>query len=177
MFARVTQLEIDSPHELEEAVGRFEEEVAPGLRRQDGFAGAVVLAKPDGNGTVITLWDEEEAAADAYEDPPRERPLRDALPAPPGREVYEVLFSELPAGRVGSRERALRRPAGTLAVVLLVALARPPRGPRGARRPQPDPGAARRPERRAPARRSALIVLGLMLGTTIMRPRWRPATR
>jgi hypothetical protein len=97
MFARVTQLEIDVMRtSVEQAVGRFDAEVLPELRRRPGFRGAVVLATPAGFGTVITLWEgEEDAAPDERYEAVLARYVT-LFRAPPGREVYEVLLADLP---------------------------------------------------------------------------------
>ena len=66
MYSRVTLLEIDTVrYGLGDAVRLFEEDVAPGLREQDGYEGVLVLATPEGKGMILTVWDTAEAAADA----------------------------------------------------------------------------------------------------------------
>lgn len=103
MYSRVTLLEIDTVrYGLGEAIFLFEEHVAPGLRQQDGYQGVLVLATPEGKGMILTLWDTEEAAADAPGFAARalERYMM-LFKAPPGREQYEVMFSEMPGALVG----------------------------------------------------------------------------
>lgn len=103
MYSRVTLLEIDTVrYGLEEAICLFEEYVAPGLRQQDGFEGVLVLATPDGKGMILTLWDTAEAAADAsgFASRTLERYMM-LFTAPPGREQYKVMFSEMPGALVG----------------------------------------------------------------------------
>ena len=103
MYSRVTLLEIDTVrYGLGEAICLFEEYVAPGLRQQDGYEGVLVLATPEGKGMILTLWDTEEAAADAsgFASRALERYMM-LFKAPPGREQYEVMFSEMPRALVG----------------------------------------------------------------------------
>lgn len=100
MFARVTQLEIDVMRtSVEDAAARFDAEVLPALRTRAGFGGAVVLATPEGLGTIITLWEHEaDAAPDAAYEATLERYVT-LFRAPPGRELYEVVLADLPRTR------------------------------------------------------------------------------
>lgn len=97
MFARVTQLEIDVMRtSVEDAAALFDAEVLPALRRRAGFQGAVVLATPEGLGTIITLWEREaDAAPDADYEATLDRYVT-LFRAPPGRELYEVVVADLP---------------------------------------------------------------------------------
>lgn len=103
MYARVTQLEIDVMRaSVEEAAGRFAVEVLPGLRTRPGFGGVLVLATPEGLGTVVTLWED---AAGAAPDEDYEATLERYVTlfrAPPGRELYEVMLAELPRALRGA---------------------------------------------------------------------------
>jgi hypothetical protein len=98
MYSRVTQLEIDTLRmTVDEAVGLFEARVLPHLREQDGYEGVVVLANPDGQALLMSIWASEDDAAGSSEF------ARGALEhfvtlfrAPPGREQYEVRFAEMP---------------------------------------------------------------------------------
>ena len=67
MFARVTIWEA-RPDRLDNMAHEIEEHALPALRRQDGFAGVLVLAER-GSGKVlaVTLW-ESEQAMDATEE-------------------------------------------------------------------------------------------------------------
>ena len=97
MFARVTQLEIDVMRSsVEQAVTRFDAEVLPEVRGRPGYRGSLVLAGPTGLGTIVTLWDDEAAAApdEAYEATLARYVT--LFRAPPGREVYEVVVADLP---------------------------------------------------------------------------------
>ena len=103
MYSRVTQLEIDTMRvDVDAAVELFREDVVPSLREQEGFAGALVLATPDGRGLIVTMWEDEEAAiaaaglaADAVAG------NMTLFKAPPGREYYEVVFADVPAVAIG----------------------------------------------------------------------------
>jgi heme-degrading monooxygenase HmoA len=103
MYSRVTQLEIDTMRvDVDAAVELFRDDVVPSLREQEGFEGAVVLATPDGKGLIVTMWEDEEAATAAA------GLAADAIAghitlfkSPPGREVYEVVFADVPAVAIG----------------------------------------------------------------------------
>jgi hypothetical protein len=104
MFARVTQLEIDVMRStVEEATALFEGEVLPGLRARPGFRGAIVLATPMGLGTIVTLWEDEAAAAPDEEYEATLARYVTLFRAPPGRELYEVVLAELPRAAEGAR--------------------------------------------------------------------------
>jgi heme-degrading monooxygenase HmoA len=99
MYSRVTLLEIDTLRtEIPEAAARFEHEVMPRLREQEGFAGAVVLATPEGKGMIVTAWETEEAAASSagFAAGELER-FAMLFASPPGRDYYEVVYSDMPA--------------------------------------------------------------------------------
>ena len=99
MFARVTQLEIDTLRtSVDESLSLFEENVLPRLREQPGYQGVYVLTTNEGSGMLISLWDTaEHAVADAesgfYADVLSE--FVTLFKAPPGRERYEVRLTEL----------------------------------------------------------------------------------
>ena len=103
MYSRVTQLEIDTMRvDVDAAVELFRDDVVPSLREQEGFEGAVVLATPEGKGLIVTMWEDEEAATAAA------RLAADAIAGHitlfkslPGREVYEVVFADVPAVAIG----------------------------------------------------------------------------
>ena len=99
MFARVTQLEIDTLRtSVDESLTLFEGEVLPLLRAQPGFSGVYVLATPAGSGMLISLWETaEEADADANSGFYAEVLSKyvTLFKAPPGRERYEVRLAEM----------------------------------------------------------------------------------
>ena len=104
MFARVTQLEIDTVRiDVDDALAIFVDLVLPRLRAQPGYEGASVLTTAEGKGMVLSLWDTaEHAAADAekgfYADVLSQ--FVTLFKAPPGRERYEVrLIDSVSASR------------------------------------------------------------------------------
>ena len=102
MVARVTLLEIDTVRmDLAEAIERFRELVLPGLHEQPGYEGALVLSNPDGTAMVVSLWTDEAAAAAAVEGGFYSEQIQKFVTvfnSPPGRETYDVVFAETPAG-------------------------------------------------------------------------------
>lgn len=97
MYSRVTLLEIDTMRiDIDDAAALFRAEVAPGLREQEGYEGAVALATPEGKGMIITFWETEEGARDAsgFASAELER-LVTMFKSPPGREYYEVAFADM----------------------------------------------------------------------------------
>lgn len=103
MYSRVTLLEIDTVRiGVDEATELFKADVLPGLRAQEGFEGAVVLATPEGKGMIVTVWDSEEEAAAAVDIGTEALERHMALfRSPPGREYYRVTFAEMPGVTVG----------------------------------------------------------------------------
>jgi heme-degrading monooxygenase HmoA len=101
MYARVTQLEIDTIRAtVPAAVTMFERDVLPALQALPGYRGVYVLATPEGQATLVSFWDTEEQA-DAGD---RQGFYAETLQryvtlfaAPPGRERYEVLVADVPA--------------------------------------------------------------------------------
>jgi heme-degrading monooxygenase HmoA len=102
MHSRVTQLEIDTTRiEMDDAVQIFRDEVLSELRHQDGYAGAYVLANPDGKALLLTFWETEEAAeAQAGTGFYAEQLARFAaiFRSPPGRDRYAVVVADQPVG-------------------------------------------------------------------------------
>jgi hypothetical protein len=102
MYARVTQLEIDTMRvSVEAAVARFEREVLPDLRAQDGYRGVYVLVTAEGQAILVSFWDtEEQADASGLTGFYPEMLARyvTLFAAPPGRERYEVLVADVPVG-------------------------------------------------------------------------------
>lgn len=104
MFARLTQLEIDTLRlDTDSAVRLFEREVLPALRQQPGYAGVLVLATPEGAGTLVSFWETAEAAeatgGSGFYPEVLERYMT-IFRSPPGRGRYEVALAELPATSV-----------------------------------------------------------------------------
>ena len=102
MYARVTQLEIDTTRiDIDQAVQRFREEVLPELREADGYGGTYCLANPDGKALLMTFWErEEQAETQAQTGFYGEQLARFAaiFQAPPGRELYVVMVADQPVG-------------------------------------------------------------------------------
>ncbi len=92
MYARVTQLEIDSLRiSIDEAVALFEQETLPKLRAQSGYRGVFVLTTPDGKAALMSLWDTKQAAQTETQFYTTELAKYLTLfRAAPGREAYEV---------------------------------------------------------------------------------------
>ena len=98
MYSRVTLLEIDTLRTtIPAAVELFEEQVLPGLREQGGYEGVVVLANEDGKAMLVSVWEDEHAAAasagfatGALEE------FVTMFRSPPGREGYDVVLAEMP---------------------------------------------------------------------------------
>ena len=100
MVARVTLAEIDTVRmPLSEAVDVFASRIAPALREQEGFEGVYALATPEGRALVMTLWATDEKAEAAVESGLYGEQVEHYVTVfrtPPGRELYEVVYSELP---------------------------------------------------------------------------------
>ena len=92
MYARVTQLEIDTTRiEMDKAVRLFDEEVLPAVRELDGYGGTYVLANPDGKALLLTFWETEEAA-EAHQESGFYAEHLAIFRSPPGRERYAVVL-------------------------------------------------------------------------------------
>jgi heme-degrading monooxygenase HmoA len=102
MVARVTLAEIDAVRtRVEDAIQLFEESVVPALREQDGYEGVYVLVTPEGKALVMTFWEDEEAAQSGLASGHYARQLEKFgtfFRAPPGRETYDVVVADAPAG-------------------------------------------------------------------------------
>ena len=97
MYARVTQLEIDTLRSgVDEAVAIFRNQVAPLLREQEGYEGGYVFVTPEGKALLITFWETAEAAAETpfYGEQMAKRVT--LFKSPPGRERYEVVYADSP---------------------------------------------------------------------------------
>jgi hypothetical protein len=105
MYARVTQLEIDTTRiDISEAVERFREEVFAELQALQGYEGMYVLANPEGKALLLTFWSTEEAADTQIETGFYGDKLRQyaaIFRSAPGRASYSVALAEQPTG-VGS---------------------------------------------------------------------------
>jgi heme-degrading monooxygenase HmoA len=107
MVARVTLAEIDVVRvRLENAIELFKESVVPALREQDGYQGVYVLLSPEGKVLAITFWESEEAAEAGIAGgrsfyAQQIEKFVTLYRSPPGREHYEVVLADAPAGALG----------------------------------------------------------------------------
>jgi len=108
VWARVTLIEIDTLRiDTDTAVQLYRSEIVPDLRRQPGYAGVLVLANPEGTGSVVTFWRDEEAAATGGPSSFYAEVLEKfttIFKSPPGRGSYEVAYAELPEVEVPAGE-------------------------------------------------------------------------
>jgi hypothetical protein len=101
MYARVTLLEIDTTRiGVDAALRKYVDEILPVTRQQPGYEGIYMLATPDGKGLVMSLWATEDAAEASagpgfYSDVLAS--FVTLFRSPPGRERYEVVFSDVAA--------------------------------------------------------------------------------
>jgi hypothetical protein len=102
MHARATLFEIDTLRiGLDEALERFKELILPALRDQPGYKGVYAMHTPEGRGMLLSLWETEEQARAGIESGYYEDQVSKFIMftrQPPGRESYEVVFSEAPVG-------------------------------------------------------------------------------
>lgn len=98
MYARVTQFEIDTLRiGLDEALERFKELILPEVRKLPGYRGVLVMRTPEGKGVLVSLWSTPEAAQGGVESGYYDEQVAKFLmfvKQPPGRDHYEVVFSE-----------------------------------------------------------------------------------
>jgi len=101
MVARVTLAEIDSVRtSVTRAVARFAEQVVPVLRGQHGYEGCYVFTSDEGKALVLTLWDDEEAAAAGVASGMYAATVEKfvtLVKTPPGRETYHVSLLDTPS--------------------------------------------------------------------------------
>ena len=111
MFARATMFEIDTLRaSVEDATRLFDEQVAPLIEQQPGFAGMYVMLTPEGKGMVLTLWANEQAAQSGVESGYYEEQIARFVTfvrQAPGREHYEVIRAKLASEDPSPRARAL----------------------------------------------------------------------
>lgn len=107
MVARVTLAELDVVRmRRENAIELFKESVVPALREQDGYQGVYVLLSPEGKVLAITFWESEEAAEAGIAGgrsfyAQQIEKFVTLYRSPPGREHYEVVLADAPAGALG----------------------------------------------------------------------------
>jgi heme-degrading monooxygenase HmoA len=84
---------------LAEALERFRAVVLPRLRQQPGFQGVRVMHNPDGRGLLVSLWETEAAAQATIESGFYDEQVAEfvtVMRQPPGRDHYEVVYTEEP---------------------------------------------------------------------------------
>jgi heme-degrading monooxygenase HmoA len=99
MYSRVTLLEVDTVRiDVDEAIDAYKVEVLPALRERPGYRGAFVLLNPEGQGLILSLWEQEDdmAATAGIATEALDR-FATIFRAPPGRESYEVRVADVPA--------------------------------------------------------------------------------
>jgi heme-degrading monooxygenase HmoA len=107
MVARVTLAELDVVRmRLENAIELFKESVVPALREQDGYQGVYVVLSPEGKVLAITFWESEDAAEAGIAGgrsfyAQQIEKFVTLYRSPPGREHYEVVVADAPAGALG----------------------------------------------------------------------------
>jgi heme-degrading monooxygenase HmoA len=103
MFARLTLLEIDTVRvSMDEALDRFQREIAPRLRDQPGYCGVFVLSTPEGKGALLSMWETGEQAATEGDHQFYGEALGSyatLFRSAPGRERYEVVYVDEPTRR------------------------------------------------------------------------------
>jgi heme-degrading monooxygenase HmoA len=102
MYARVTLVELDPMRmSVSAAVDHFRQAVLPELEKQDGYEGSYALATPEGKAMVITFWASRDIAegniASGYYESQIAK-FGTVFRSPPGRELYDVVLSDVPAG-------------------------------------------------------------------------------
>ena len=100
MYARITLFEIDTLRiSREDALKKYQETIVPEARKQEGYEGMYVMATREGKGLILSLWKSEEAAktgvSSGYYDEQVAKFVT-LFRSPPGRDHYEVVFSEIP---------------------------------------------------------------------------------
>jgi hypothetical protein len=101
MFARVTLFELDTVRlSVPEALARFQAQVLPALRAQPGYQGVYAMTTPAGKGLLLSLWQTEQTAEAGVESGYYGEQLAKffmVMRTPPGRDHYQVIFSEVSA--------------------------------------------------------------------------------
>jgi heme-degrading monooxygenase HmoA len=102
MVARVTVAEIDPVrHDPRHAIARFESEVVPALRDQEGYDGCYVLLSDEGKVLVVTLWSNEDTAqltrtSGFYQSQVDKLADFVVYRSAPGRDGYQVVVADSP---------------------------------------------------------------------------------
>jgi heme-degrading monooxygenase HmoA len=100
MFTRVTLFEIDTLRiSLDDALELFKKLVVPEAQKREGYKGMYVMRTPEGKGLIVSFWASKETAMSGlssgyYDD--QVKKFVTFYRSPPGREHYELVFSEDP---------------------------------------------------------------------------------
>jgi len=100
MFTRVTLFEIDTLRiSLDDALELFKKLVVPEAQKREGYKGMYVMRTLEGKGMIVSFWATKEAAMSGlssgyYDD--QVKKFVTFYRSPPGREHYELVFSEDP---------------------------------------------------------------------------------
>jgi hypothetical protein len=92
MVARVTHVRLN-PEDIDESVQLFDESVIPAAEQEEGFMGAMMLARSDGQALVIDLCDTVENMRQNEKNgfyQTQVTKFAGKLTAPPTRDFYEV---------------------------------------------------------------------------------------
>lgn len=96
MYARVTFVQV-TPEDVEDSARLFEESVVPAARQEEGFLGAMLLVRENGEGMAIDLADSLEhlkanEQSGFYQS--QVAKFRDRIVGHPRREVFRVAVSK-----------------------------------------------------------------------------------
>ena len=92
MVARVTHVRIN-PQDVEESARLFDQSVIPAAEQEEGFMGAILLARDDGTALAIDLCDTREHMLANERNGFYQTQVvkfRDKLVGHPSREIYDV---------------------------------------------------------------------------------------
>ena len=109
MVARVTHVRV-KPDDIDASVGLFDESVVPAAAQEEGFLGAMLLVRPDGDALAIDLCDtlehmRQNEHSGFYQT--QVAKFADKITGRPTRQIYEVRVAK---GVKGGPE--LLEPAG-----------------------------------------------------------------
>ena len=103
MYARVTEFQVDPKDvDLDIAQGVFEKLVVPEMRKQPGYEGCYLLRTERGKGTVVSLWENEDAAVSSETSGYYAEQLEKLMPllgSAPQVETFRVAFADHPVSQ------------------------------------------------------------------------------
>lgn len=108
MYARVTSVQV-KPEDIDDATALFDESVVPAARQEEGFAGALLLVRDDGELIAVDLSDTLEhmranERSGFYQS--QVAKFRDRIVGHPHREIYRVAVAKGVRGGVQLLEEA-----------------------------------------------------------------------